>query len=183
MTLTILNGVTGFDNGKGQSRGQCNGPIYRRWAIKVRLDFGSLRTACESWPKISIHSNTYIVMCIILIWYGLFWQPPNSLGGLILPQIWNQWHQLLTYPCAYCLYGMVPFDSLWGHYSLQTASEDKFDVRFDISCLNYLLIHVHIAYMVWALAASKQPHRANLTSYFKSVTSITDITRVSRYIY
>ena len=33
----------------------------------------------------------------------LLW-PPNSLGGQIWPQIWNQWPWLPIYPCAYCLY-------------------------------------------------------------------------------
>ena len=72
------------------------------------------------------------------------------------------------------------FDSLGGHYSLQTASEVKSDLRFEISDLNYLHIHVHIAYMVWTLltaseatTASKQPRRSILTSDFKSVTLIT----------
>ena len=45
---------------------------------------------------------------------------------------------------------MVPFDSLRGHYGLQTASEVRSDLRFEISDLNYLHIHVHIAYMFWA---------------------------------
>ena len=42
---------------------------------------------------------------------------------------------------------MVPFDSLRGHYSLQTASEVMSDLRFEISDPKYLHIHVHIAYM------------------------------------
>ena len=50
--------------------------------------------------------------------------------------------------CAYCLHGMSPFDSLRGHYSLQTDSEVKSDLRFEISNLNYLLVHMHIVYMV-----------------------------------
>ena len=90
---------------------------------KSATGFCSLRTASESWQNIWIPSSTCIVMCIFLIWHGLFWQPPNSLGGQILPHIWNQWP-------------------------------------------NYLLIHVHIAYMVWAFlpasedtTASKQPRR------------------------
>ena len=41
------------------------------------------------------------------------------------------------------------FDSLGGHCSLQTALEVRTDLRFEISDLNYLHIHVHIAYMVW----------------------------------
>ena len=83
---------------------------------------------------------------------------------------------------------MGPFGSLRGHYSPQMASEVKSDLRFEISDPNYLLIHGHIAYMVWVLlaaseatTASKQPQRPNLTSDLKSVTSITYVTRVSRY--
>ena len=123
----------------------------------------------------SVTTITYLSMCILLIWYGHFWQPPrplqppNSLGGQILPHILNQWPQLPTYPCAYYLYGMGTFGRLRGHYSLQTASEDKFDLRFEISDPNYLLIHVHIVSMVWALLAasevtssSKQPLRSNM---------------------
>ena len=75
---------------------------------------------------------------------------------------------------------MGPFGSLRGHHSLQTASEVKSDLKFKITDLNNILIHVHIAYMIWnALAtsevttASKQPQRSCLTSDFKSVTSIT----------
>ena len=44
---------------------------------------------------------------------------------------------------------MDPFDSLGGHYGLQTASEVRSDLRFEISDLNYIHIHVHIAYMFW----------------------------------
>ena len=75
---------------------------------------------------------------------------------------------------------MGPFGSLRGHHSLQTASEVKSDLRFEISGPNYLLIHVHIAYMVWALlaaseatTASKQPQSSNLASDLKSVTPFT----------
>ena len=77
---------------------------------------------------------------------------------------------------------MVPFDSLGGHYGLQTASEVRSDLRFEISDLNYLHIHVHIAYMVWSLLtaseatmASKQPRRSDLTLDLKSVTPNTYI--------
>ena len=41
---------------------------------------------------------------------------------------------------------MGPFGSLRGHHSLQTASEVKSDLRFEISDPNYLLIRVHITY-------------------------------------
>ena len=53
---------------------------------------------------------------------------------------------------------MVPFDSLGGHYGLQTASEVRSDLRFEISDLNYLHIHVHIVYMVLGLFNSKGGH-------------------------
>ena len=45
---------------------------------------------------------------------------------------------------------MDPFDSLGGHYGLQTASEVRSGLSFEISDLNYLHIHVHIAYLFWA---------------------------------
>ena len=71
---------------------------------------------------------------------------------------------------------------LWGHCSLQTTSEIKYDLRFEISDLNYLLILVHIAYVVWTLStaseattASKHPRRSDMTSDLNSVTSITCI--------
>ena len=75
---------------------------------------------------------------------------------------------------------MGTFGSLRGHHSLQTASEVKSDPRYEINDLNYQLIHVHIAYRMWALlaaseatTASKQPRRSNLASDLKSVTPIT----------
>ena len=40
------------------------------------------------------------------------------------------------------------FILLGGHYDLQTASEVRSALRFEISDLNYLHIHVHIAYIV-----------------------------------
>ena len=43
---------------------------------------------------------------------------------------------------------MVPYDCLWGHYSLQTDTKVKSDLGFEISNLNFLHIHVHIVYMV-----------------------------------
>ena len=71
---------------------------------------------------------------------------------------------------------MDPFGSLRGHHSLQIASEVKSDHIFEISDPNYLLIHVHIAYMVWALleaseatTTSKQPRRSDLTSDLESM--------------
>ena len=78
---------------------------------------------------------------------------------------------------------MDPFDSLGGHYGLQTASEVRSDLRFEISDLNYLHIHVHIAYMFWthfegflvaseATTASKRPWRSDLTSDLEFVAQI-----------
>ena len=61
-----------------------------------------------------------------------------------------------------------------GQWPYRRASEVKSDLRFEISDLNYLLIHVHIVYMVWThfgslevTTASKQPRRSSLTSYFQ----------------
>ena len=66
--------------------------------------------------------------------------------------------------------------------SLLTASEVKSDLTFEISDLNYLHIHVHIAYIVQTLltasrptAACKQSRRLDLTSDLKSVASNTNI--------
>ena len=77
-------------------------------------------------------------------------------------------------------FGMEPFDSLGGHYGLQAASEVRSDLRFEISDLNCLHIHVDIAYMVLTLLmasestmASKQPRRSHLTSDFKSMAQTT----------
>ena len=74
---------------------------------------------------------------------------------------------------------MDSFGSLRGHYSLQIASYGKYDLRFEISDANYLLIYVYIASTVWTLlaaseatAATKQPQGSNLTSDLKSVTPI-----------
>ena len=57
-----------------------------------------------------------------------------------------------------------------------TAFEVKSNLRLEISDLNNLLIHMHIAYTLWTLlaasentTASKQPQRSNLTSDLKSV--------------
>ena len=78
---------------------------------------------------------------------------------------------------------MVPFDSLGGHYGLQTASEVRSDLRFEISDPKYLHIHVHIAYMFWAhfeglleaseaTTASKQPRSSNFSSDLEFVAQI-----------
>ena len=78
------------------------------------------------------------------------------------------------------------FGSLRGCYDLKTVSEDRSDLRFKISDLNYLHIHVHIAYMFWthfegflvaseATTASKQPRKArssDLTSDLEFVAQI-----------
>ena len=99
-------------------------------------------------------------MAGVIFWPVRQLKPPNS-----------------PHTCAYCLYGMDPFDSLRGHYSLQTASDIKSNLRFEISDL---LIHAHIAYMVLALfvaseatVASKQPRRSDLASDLKSMAQTT----------
>ena len=77
---------------------------------------------------------------------------------------------------------MDPFNSLRGHYGLQTASEVKSDLGNQLSDLNYLHVHVHIAYMFWArfeallvasetTTASKWPRRSDLTSDLKFETT------------
>ena len=38
----------------------------------------------------------------------------------------------------------------------QTVLEDKYDLRFEMSDPNFLLIHVYLAYMVWAYLAAFQ---------------------------
>ena len=75
------------------------------------------------------------------------------------------------------IFGMDPFGGLGGCYGLQTALEVKYDLRFEISDLNYLHIYVHIAYMVRTLLtaseatmASKLPRKSDLISVLKSVT-------------
>ena len=74
---------------------------------------------------------------------------------------------------------MDPFDNLGGHYGLQTSSEVRSNLRFEISDLNYIHIHVHIDYMVWTLRtaseatkASKQPQRSDMTSDLEFVAQI-----------
>ena len=47
------------------------------------------------------------------------------------------------------------------------VSEANFDLKFDISNLNYPGLYVHIAILV-----AKWPHRSNLTSDLNSVTYI-----------
>ena len=84
---------------------------------------GGLFLASEATAASKVISDL-ISMCILLIWYGPFWQPPNSVRGRICFQIWSQSPQLPTYPCEYCLHGMDPFDRLGGHYSLQPALLD-----------------------------------------------------------
>ena len=62
----------------------------------------------------------------------------------------------------------LDFASLRGHYSLQTASEVNSDLRFQISDPDYLLIHVHIAYMVRNILAASE-----VTTASKARRSIT----------
>ena len=81
---------------------------------------------------------------------------------------------------------MDPFDSLGGHYGLQTASEVRSALRFEISDLNYLHIHVHIVYMVWTLLAASEATTASEVKT-ESAGEIGDpnllYDQVSRYLY
>ena len=61
--------------------------------------------------------------------------------------------QLPTYP----YYLQCPFSGLWCHYTLQTALEVKYHLRFKISGLNYLNTCVYSCYMVWALYQTLRP--------------------------
>ena len=84
---------------------------------------------------------------------------------------------------------MRRFGSLRGYYSPQNNFRVKYDLTFKIRYPNSLVIHVHIASMVWAhlvaseaTTTSKQPQRPNLTSGLKSVTSNIYVIRVSWYM-
>ena len=67
------------------------------------------------------------------------------------------------------------FEDFWRNLrKFSTLLEQGSDLGFEISDLNYQLIHVHVAYMVWTLLASleatmasKQPPRSDLTSDLK----------------
>ena len=58
------------------------------------------------------------------------------------------------------------------------VSEANFDLKFEISNLNYLGLYVYIAILVAseAMATSKWPWRSHLTSDLNSVTQITYLT-------
>ena len=99
----------------------------------------------------------------------------GGLTGLRL-EISDPYYLYINMHIAY----MVPYDGLWGHYSLQTPSDANSDNILEFSDLNYVPIHVHIDYMEWTLlaaseapAASKQPQRSNITTDLKSVTTMT----------
>ena len=69
---------------------------------------------------------------------------------------WNQWPRLPNNPCASYLYGVNLFGNLWDHHNdLQTASEVKSDLIFEISDPNYPLMHVHISHWPDGFAAGK----------------------------
>ena len=81
------------------------------------------------------------------------------------------------------IFGMDPFGGLGGCFGLQTASEVRSDLRFEISDLDYLHIHVHIAYMFWAhfealmvaaeaTTATERPQISNFTSDLEFVAQI-----------
>ena len=59
-----------------------------------------------------------------------------------------------------------------------TASEVKYDLRFEIRDPNYRLFYEHIVDMVWfLLAASKQPLRSKLSLLVKLVIPIYYMTK------
>ena len=58
---------------------------------------------------------------------------------------------------------MVPFGSLRGHYGLQTASEVRSDLRFEIGDPKYLHIRVHIVYVFWAHFVASEATAASKT--------------------
>ena len=69
------------------------------------------------------------------------WRPLQPcLRVKIWPKIWNQWPQLPTYQWSYYLYETGPFCGLWGHHSLQIASEVRSDPRFEIYGSNCIYV-------------------------------------------
>ena len=107
-----------------------NGPFW--WPQRLLRPPNSLfgPWIWNQWPRIPT--------CAYWL-YGFV--PFNSLGGhyalltaseIRWPQIWNQWPQPLTYPCAYCLYGMISFDNL------QTASKQpqRSDMTSDLKSVS-----------------------------------------------
>ena len=89
-------------------------------------------------------------MCMLSwpLWWPLRpWQPPDSLNGLryqFWPWIWNKQPLLPWEPCACCL---DHFGGLWGHGDLETASmasDVNFNLRFEISNLNYPGNYVYV---------------------------------------
>ena len=69
---------------------------------------------------------------------------------------------------------MVPFGAPETTKASKQIIEVKSEQRFEMSDPNYLLIHVHIVYMVWVLlasseatTASKQPLRSTMVSDLK----------------
>ena len=53
---------------------------------------------------------------------------------------------------------------------LQPQNSPKYDLIFELSDPNYLLIHVHIAYMVWAILAASEATTASKQPQISSVT-------------
>ena len=60
------------------------------------------------------------------------------------------------------IYVHIAYNSHFG--GLKSASEFKFDLRFEIRNLNYPIIIVHVASNSEVMAASKQPRRSHLAS-------------------
>ena len=69
------------------------------------------------------------------------------------------------------------FEDFWGQYDLQTVSEVTSDLRFEISDLNYLHIHVHIAYMFLAHFVASEASKA-----FKTALEVNSDLRFGIYV-
>jgi len=65
--------------------------------------------------KIRVLTYLHIHVCIAY----MFSASIDRLWGQIYSQIWNQWPQLPTYQCAYCLNGLGLFGGLKSHNRLQ----------------------------------------------------------------
>ena len=67
----------------------------------------------------------------------------------------------------------MEFCYLCGHYSFQTASKIKWDIKYTLISMGILLIWLRPFWCLWATTAFKQPWRSNLTLDLKSVTPFT----------
>ena len=94
---------------------------------------------CQEHSPMSIihqkNSETFV-----MTWFERFLDPFNYIkvmGGLTSDT--NFWT-----PCSYMVWTL--FGSLWCHYSLQTASEVRYDLWFEISVTNHLMSYRKLSY-------------------------------------